>query len=300
MLSSGVEPLLHSSVPTALEGLYLPGSSSTGHMAVAEPRGGLDAASEGARPALTHSDRLRGTTGVENFCQEREDLGDVLTVTSQGPTEPPPEESVEAGGLEEDEQNKKSHFRKLDCCGDGYRKEEEAAEDAEEHRAECCALAPGESWSKQEDPHLDPPEVKPWRTCCTETVGSLKSTENRVQVTAETLPKLTEEVQAMPCYRTYLYRVWKHYRLQVVRYVWKLHSLFRYQSLVHFQNPCHLPPGFQHQSSTSVLLMKLMLLFQPVLDPKMTQNRKKLSQKRGQRKSHRSESGKLFLSQTLT
>ncbi|XP_014818636.1 PREDICTED: protein PRR14L isoform X1 [Calidris pugnax] len=197
MLSSGVEPLLHSSVPTALEGLYLPGSSSTGHMAVAEPRGGLDAASEGARPALTHSDRLRGTTGVENFCQEREDLGDVLTVTSQGPTEPPPEESVEAGGLEEDEQNKKSHFRKLDCCGDGYRKEEEAAEDAEEHRAECCALAPGESWSKQEDPHLDPPEVKPWRTCCTETVGSLKSTENRVQVTAETLPKLTEEVQGM-------------------------------------------------------------------------------------------------------
>ncbi|PKU35758.1 protein prr14l [Limosa lapponica baueri] len=171
-------------------------------MAAAEPRGGLDAASEGARPALAHSDRLpaqlRGTTGVENFCQETEDLGEVLTVTSQGPAEPPPEELVEAGGLQEDEQNKKSHFRKLDCCGDGYRKEEEEAEDAEEHRAECCALAPGESWSKQPLKF----QLRTWQDFIAAKYKSLLDAslfpeENHVQVTAETLPKLTEEVQGM-------------------------------------------------------------------------------------------------------
>lgn len=53
---------------------------------------------------------------------------------------------------------------------------------------------------------------------------------------------------------------------------WNLHSLFHYQSLAHFQNHHHLPPGFQPLSSRSVPLMKLMLPFQPVLDPRMTQN----------------------------
>lgn len=57
--------------------------------------------------------------------------------------------------------------------------------------------------------------------------------------------------------------------------VWKLHSFLHSQSLTHFQSHCHLPPGCQHLSSTSLPLMKQMLLFQPVWDPKMTQNWKK-------------------------
>ncbi|KAM6340073.1 protein PRR14L isoform 2-T5 [Alca torda] len=202
MLSSGVEPLLRSSEPAVLEEPYLPGSSSAGHMAAAEPSGGFDAKPEGPRPALTRSDglsaQLRGTARTENFCQETEGLGDVLTVTSHGPAESPLEELVEAGGLEEDEKNRKRNFRKLDSCSDGYQEEEKEAEDAEEHHAECCALAPGENWSKQEDPHLNQLEMKSLRPYGTEIAGSLKSTEENqanVQVTAETLPKLTEEVQ---------------------------------------------------------------------------------------------------------
>lgn len=54
--------------------------------------------------------------------------------------------------------------------------------------------------------------------------------------------------------------------------VWKLHSLFHSQSPARFQNHHRLPPSFQHLSSSSVPVMKLMLLFQPVLGPRMTQN----------------------------
>ncbi|XP_029881187.1 protein PRR14L isoform X2 [Aquila chrysaetos chrysaetos] len=204
MLSSGVESLLDSSVSAVIEELYtgLPESISTELMAVSEPNVGLDAKSDVSTPVLAHSDSLSAghhrTSGVENFCQKTEDLGDMLKVISHGPAESLTEELLKAGDLEEDEENKKRNFRKLDCSSDGYQKEDKEAQDAEEYHAECCALRPGESCSKQEDPHLNQDEVKSSRTRCTEIAGSLKNTgENQanVQVTAETLPKLTEEVQ---------------------------------------------------------------------------------------------------------
>ncbi|KAM9623407.1 protein PRR14L isoform 2-T7 [Morphnus guianensis] len=204
MLSSGVESLLDSSVSAVIEELYtgLPESVSTELMAVSEPNVGLDAKSDVSTPVLARSDSLSAghhrTSGVENFCLKTEDLGDMLKVISHGPAESLTEELLKAGDLEEDEENKKRNFRKLDCYSDGYQKEDKEAQDAEEYHAECCALRPGESCSKQEDPHLNQDEVKSSRTCCTEIAGSLKNTgENQanVQVTAETLPKLTEEVQ---------------------------------------------------------------------------------------------------------
>ncbi|XP_009886874.1 PREDICTED: protein PRR14L [Charadrius vociferus] len=206
MLSSGVESLLDSSALAVLEELYagLPESSDTERMAVSEPYGGLDAESEVPTPALARSDSLSAqhhrTSRGENFCQKTEDLGDMPMVISHGPAESRPEELLDAGGLEEDEKNKKRNFRKLDCSGGEYQSKDEEAQDAEECRAECCALTPEESWSKQEDPHLNQHEVKSLRTCRTEIAGPLKSTEENqanVQVTAETLPKLTEEVQGM-------------------------------------------------------------------------------------------------------
>ncbi|XP_010573325.1 PREDICTED: protein PRR14L isoform X2 [Haliaeetus leucocephalus] len=204
MLSSGVESLLDSSVSAVIEELYtgLPESISTELMAVSEPNVGLDAKSDVSTPVLARSDSPSAghhrTSGVEKFCQKTEDLGDMLKVISHGPAESLTEELLKAGDLEEDEENKKRNFRKLDCSRDGYQKEDKEAQDAEEYHAECCALRPGESCSKQEDPHLNQDEVKSLRTCCTEITGSLKNTgENQanVQVTAETLPKLTEEVQ---------------------------------------------------------------------------------------------------------
>uniref|UniRef100_A0A8B9MCX9 Tantalus-like domain-containing protein n=1 Tax=Accipiter nisus TaxID=211598 RepID=A0A8B9MCX9_9AVES len=204
MLSSGVESLLDSSVSAVIEELYtgLPERISTELMAVSEPNVGLDAKSDVLTPVLARSDSLSAghhrTSGVEKFCQKTEDLGDMLKVISHGPAESLIEELLKAGDLEEDEENKKRNFRKLDCSRDGYQKEDKEAQDAQEYHAECCALRPGESCSKQEDPHLNQDEVKSSRTCCTEITGSLKNTgENQanVQVTAETLPKLTEEVQ---------------------------------------------------------------------------------------------------------
>ncbi|KAM6404073.1 protein PRR14L isoform 2-T2 [Rhynochetos jubatus] len=200
MLSSGVESLLDSSAAT--EELYtgLPASVSTELMAVSEPSLGLDAKSDVLTPVLAHGDGLsaghRRTSGVESFCQKTEGLGDMLKVISHGP-----EESLtrNAGDLEEDGNNKKRNFRKLDCSSDGYQKEDREARDAEEDHAECSASTPGESWSEQGDLHLDQQEVKWLRTCLPETAGSLKNTEEHqanVQVTAETLPKLTE-VQGM-------------------------------------------------------------------------------------------------------
>ncbi|KAM9219558.1 protein PRR14L [Leptosomus discolor] len=206
MLSSGVESLLDSSVSAGAEELYtgLPESISTGLMAVSEPNVGLDAKSEVSTPVLAHSDSLSAehhrTSGAENFCQKTEDLGNMLKVISHGPVESLAGALLKSGDLEEDEKSKKRNFRRLGCSSDGYQDTDEEAPGAEECHAECRALTPGESWSKQEDPHLNQHEVKSLRTCCTEAVGSLKSTEENqanVQVTAETLPKLTEEVQGM-------------------------------------------------------------------------------------------------------
>ncbi|XP_009694286.1 PREDICTED: protein PRR14L [Cariama cristata] len=206
MLSSGLESLLDSSASAVREELYtgLPENISAELMAVPEPNVGLDAKSEVSMPVLAHGDSLSAqhqrTSGVENFCQKTEDLGDTLKVISHGPAESLTEELLKAGDLEENEKNKKRNLRELDYSSDGYQKEDEESQDAEEYHAECCALTPGESWSKQEDPHLNQHELKSLRTCCTEIAGSLKNTEENqayVQVIAETLPKLTEEVQGM-------------------------------------------------------------------------------------------------------
>nr|XP_009507758.1 PREDICTED: uncharacterized protein LOC104048883 [Phalacrocorax carbo] len=212
MLSSGVESPHDSSVSDVIEGLYtgLPEHISAELMAVSEPNVGLDAKSDVSTPVLAHSDRLSaqhcGTLGVENFCQKTEDLGDTLQGISHGPAGSPTEELLKAEALEEDEKNRRN-FRKLDCSSDGCQKEDEEAQDAEECRADCCALTPGESSSKQEDPHLNQHESS--RTCRTEIAGALKNTEENqanVQVTAETLPKLTEEVQGMKAGGTRMFR----------------------------------------------------------------------------------------------
>ncbi|XP_032561608.1 protein PRR14L isoform X3 [Chiroxiphia lanceolata] len=201
MLSAGLESLLDSPVAAVLEELYpgLPGSVSTELMAVPGPALGLGAQAEGSVPVLTHRD-TPWTSGVGNFCQKAEDLGDVLEVVSRGPAESLPEELLQLGDLEGNEQNKKRHFRKVDCSSDGYQKEAEEAQGAEDCHAEGSTSTPGETWSKQEDPHFNQQEAKSSRACCTEVAGSLRSTgENQanVQVTAETLPKLPEEVQGM-------------------------------------------------------------------------------------------------------
>ncbi|XP_041871077.1 protein PRR14L [Corvus kubaryi] len=202
MLSSGVDSLLDSSVSAVIEELYtgLPESISTELMAVPAPGLGLDAQSDGPVPVLAHRDGP-WTSAVGNFCQKTEDLGDMLEVISHRPAESFPEELLQAGDLEEDEKNRKRHFRKLDYSSDGYQKEDEDAQGAEDrHAAECCPLTLGENWSEQENPHLNQQETKSLRTCCTEIAGSLRNTEENqtnVQVTAETLIKLTEEVQGM-------------------------------------------------------------------------------------------------------
>ncbi|XP_039240154.1 protein PRR14L isoform X4 [Pipra filicauda] len=201
MLSAGLESLLDSPVAVVLEELYpgLPGSVSTELMAVPGPALGLGAQPEGSVPVLTHRD-TPWTSGVGNFCQKTEDLGDVLEVVSRGPAESLSEELLQLGDLEGDEQNKKRRFRKVDCASDGYQKEDEEAQGAEDRHAEGSTSTPGETWSKQEDPHCNQQEAKSSRACCTEVAGSLRSTEENqanVQVTAETLPKLPEEVQGM-------------------------------------------------------------------------------------------------------
>ncbi|XP_030814751.1 protein PRR14L [Camarhynchus parvulus] len=201
MLSSGVESLLDSSVSAVIEESYtgLPESISRDLMAVPGPSLGLDAQSDGPVPVLAHRDGP-WTSAIGNFCHKTQDLGGVLQVISHGPAESFPEELLQAGDLAEDEKSRKRHFRKLDCSGDGHQKEDEEAQGAEDHHAECCPLTLGETWSEQEDPHLNEQEAKYLRTYCTEIPGSLRSTEENqanVQVTAETLPKLTEEVQGM-------------------------------------------------------------------------------------------------------
>ncbi|XP_038007957.1 protein PRR14L isoform X2 [Motacilla alba alba] len=199
MLSSGVESLLDSSVFAVIEELYtgLPESTSRELMAVPGPSLGLEAQSDGPVPVLAHRDGPWTAAGG-NFCQKTEDLNDMLQVISHGPAESFPEELLQAGDLAEDEKSRKRRFRKLDCPSDGYQKEDEEAQGAGDHHAARCPLTLGKSWSEQEDPHLHEPEAKSLRTCSTEIAGSLRNTEENqanVQVTAETLPKLTDEVQ---------------------------------------------------------------------------------------------------------
>ncbi|XP_071428556.1 protein PRR14L isoform X2 [Pithys albifrons albifrons] len=201
MLSAGLDSLLDSPVAAVLEDLYpgLPRSVSTELMAVPGPALGLGAQPEGSGAVLTHRD-TPWTSAVGDFCQKMGDLGDVLEVVSCGPAESLPEELLQAGDLEEDEENKTGHFRTLNCCSGGFQKEDKEAPAAEDCHAEGSTFIPGETWSKQEDPHLGQEGAKSARGCCTEVAGSLRSTEENqanVQVTAETLPKLTEEVQGM-------------------------------------------------------------------------------------------------------
>ncbi|XP_075290463.1 protein PRR14L isoform X1 [Opisthocomus hoazin] len=204
MLSSGVESLLDPPVSAVTEELYAGPleSISTELMAVPEPNGGLGAKSDVSTPMLapdhSPSSEHHRTSGAENLCQKTEDSGDMLKVTSDGPTESLTEEFQKAGDLEEDEKDKKRNFRKPGCSADGYQKEDAKARGAEGYHTECCASTPGESWLEQEGPHLNQREVKSLRTCCTEIVGSLKNAEENqpnVQNKAETRPKLTEEVQ---------------------------------------------------------------------------------------------------------
>ncbi|RMC05989.1 hypothetical protein DUI87_17534 [Hirundo rustica rustica] len=183
------------------EELYtgLPESISTELMAVPGPSLGLDAQSDGPVPVLAHRDGP-WTSAVGNFCQKTEGLGDVLQVISHGPAESFPEELLQAGDLAEDERSRKRHLRKQDCSGGGYQKEDKEAQGAADCHAECRPSILQESWSEQEDHHLNKQGAKSLRSCCTEIAGFLRNTEERqanVQVTAETLPKLTEEVQGM-------------------------------------------------------------------------------------------------------
>ncbi|XP_040432873.1 protein PRR14L isoform X2 [Cygnus olor] len=203
MLSAGVECRLDSAASGVTEEFYagLPASISTELMAVSEPTVGLDAKADVSTPVPACSSSLssehHGTSGVEDFCQKTEEPDDMVRVISQGPAESRPEELMTDRGLEEDEKNKRQNFRELDCSGGGYLQEDKGAQDAEENCAECCALTPGD-WSKQEDPHLNQHKPKSSRSCCAEIAGSLKNKEENqanVQVTAETLPKPTEDVQ---------------------------------------------------------------------------------------------------------
>ncbi|XP_071428557.1 protein PRR14L isoform X3 [Pithys albifrons albifrons] len=261
MLSAGLDSLLDSPVAAVLEDLYpgLPRSVSTELMAVPGPALGLGAQPEGSGAVLTHRD-TPWTSAVGDFCQKMGDLGDVLEVVSCGPAESLPEELLQAGDLEEDEENKTGHFRTLNCCSGGFQKEDKEAPAAEDCHAEGSTFIPGETWSKQEDPHLGQEGAKSARGCCTEVAGSLRSTEENqanVQVTAETLPKLTEEVQAMPCCHTYLHRVWKHCRLQALRHARKLHCPSRYQSRPHLRSRCRHPPGSRPPSTTASMEPRL-------------------------------------------
>ncbi|OXB73306.1 UNVERIFIED_CONTAM: hypothetical protein H355_008282 [Colinus virginianus] len=173
-------------------------------MAVSEPGAGSDTEPDVSTPELAHSSELSSehhrTLGTECFGEEAEHLDDVVRGVRREPAELPAEELLQDGDVEEDEENKQT-LRKQDCSSGEYHQQgEKEAQDAEEDHAECCALKPGEKCLKQEDPHLNKYEANSAATCCTETAGSLKSRgENQanVQVTAESLPKLTEEAQGM-------------------------------------------------------------------------------------------------------
>ncbi|XP_035196119.1 protein PRR14L isoform X2 [Oxyura jamaicensis] len=190
MLSAGVECLLDSAVNGVTEEFYaaLPASVSTELMAVSEPTIRLDAKADVSTPVPARSSSLlsehHGTSGVEGFCQKTEELDDMVRAISHGPAESHPEELLRDGDLEEDEKNKRQNFRELDCSGGGYQQEDKGAGD----------------WSKQENPHISQHKAKSSRSCCTEIAGSLKNKEENqanVQVTAETLPKPTEDVQGL-------------------------------------------------------------------------------------------------------
>ncbi|XP_053938271.1 protein PRR14L isoform X2 [Cuculus canorus] len=206
MLSSGVDAFLDSSVSAVTEGLYTgpPENISPERMAVSGPHVGSEATSEVLTPVLALGDGLSAehhrAPGAQCFHQETEGLGDMFQMIPPRPAASLPKEVLMAGNLEEDEKDKKRNFRKLNCSSDGYQKEEEKAQDAEQYCAQCCTETPGERWSKQEDPHMNQHKVKPLGACCSGTVGTLINTEENqehVQVTADTLPKLTEKAQGM-------------------------------------------------------------------------------------------------------
>ncbi|XP_069727493.1 protein PRR14L isoform X2 [Phaenicophaeus curvirostris] len=214
MLSSGLDSLHDSSVSAVTEGLYTGPSESVSPelMAVSGPHIGSEAKSEVLTPMLALGDSLSAehhrAAAAQRFCQGTEGLGDVLQGVPPAPAGSFPEEVLKAGDLEEDEKDKKRNFRELNCSSDGYQKAEEKAQDAEEYRAQCCTRTSGERWSKQVDPHMNQHKVKPLGACCSGTVETLKNTEENqghVQVTADTLPKLTEEGQGMKADRTRIF-----------------------------------------------------------------------------------------------
>ncbi|XP_021268855.1 protein PRR14L isoform X2 [Numida meleagris] len=203
MLSSGVECLLDSSACTGTEDLHkgLPLSIPAGLMAVSEAGAGLDAKPDVSLPELAHSSELSSehhrTWEAKGFGEEAEHLDDVVRGVHREPAEPLTEELLQDEHAQQHEENKRTR-RKQDCSSGEYQQGGEEAQDAEEDHAECCALKRGEKWLKQEDPHLNKHEVNSSATCGTKIAGSLKSKgENQAnfQVTAETLPKLTEEAQ---------------------------------------------------------------------------------------------------------
>uniref|UniRef100_A0A8C3PYK2 Proline rich 14 like n=1 Tax=Chrysolophus pictus TaxID=9089 RepID=A0A8C3PYK2_CHRPC len=203
MLSSGVECLLDSSACTGTEDLHEGLSVPAGLMAVSEPGAGLDAEPDVTAPELAHSSELSSehhrTLEAKGFGEEAAHLDDVVREVRWEPAEPLTKELLHNGGAEKDEENKQTR-RKQDCSSGEYQQGDKEAQDTEEDHAECCALKPGEKWLKQEDPHLNKHEVNSSASCCAEIAGFLKSKEENqanVQVTAETLPKLTEEAQGM-------------------------------------------------------------------------------------------------------
>ncbi|XP_015733384.1 protein PRR14L isoform X2 [Coturnix japonica] len=210
MLSAEVECLLDSSASPGTEDLHegqllsIPAS----FMAVSEPSAGLDTKPDVSTPELTHTSELSPehcrALEAKGFNEGVAHLDDVDREARWEPAELLNKELLHGGDAEEDGKNKQTQ-RKQDCSSGEYQQGHQEAQDAEEEYTECCALKPGKRWLKQEDPHLNKHEINSSATCCVEIAGFLKSKgENQanIQVTAETLPKLTEEAQGMKADRT--------------------------------------------------------------------------------------------------
>ncbi|XP_052545473.1 protein PRR14L isoform X2 [Tympanuchus pallidicinctus] len=172
MLSSGVECLLDSSACTGTEDLHEGLSIPAGLMAVSEPGAGLDAEPDVSTPELAHSSELSSehhrTLEENGFGEEAVHVDDVVREAHWEPAEPLTKELLHNGGAEKDEENKQTR-RKQDCS--------------------CGEYQQGD---KEEDPHLNKHEVNSSASCCAK-----GENQANVQVTAETLPKLTEEAQGM-------------------------------------------------------------------------------------------------------
>lgn len=172
-------------------------------MAVSEPGAGLDAKPDVSTPELACSNELSSehhrTLEAKGFGEGAAHLDDMVREVHWEPAELLTEELLHDGDVENNEENKQT-WRKQDCSSGEYQQGGKEAQDAEEDHAECCALNPGGKWLKQEAPHLSKHEVNSSATCCTEIAAFLKikgENQANVQVTAETLPKLTEEAQGM-------------------------------------------------------------------------------------------------------